>query len=119
MPPDGNVALSHCESGRTSIRKIEYRRHRFPSEIVSHAVWLYCRFSLSFRDAEDLLADRGVKVSYEINAEDTILNYRYFPSVRYVPERGVKISEKNDCYPEVVIHFHPHKCCLVPKANTG
>jgi putative transposase len=38
---------------------------RFPPEIISHAVWLYFRFSLSFRDVEELLAQRGVVVSYE------------------------------------------------------
>ncbi len=42
-----------------------YHRHRFPPEIISHAVWLYHRFCLSFRDVEDLLAERGVIVSYE------------------------------------------------------
>ncbi len=42
-----------------------YRRHRFPPEVISHAVWLYHRFTLSFRDVEDLLAERGVAVSYE------------------------------------------------------
>lgn len=42
-----------------------YRGHRFPPEIISYAVWLYYRFSLSFRDIEDLLAQRGVEVSYE------------------------------------------------------
>lgn len=42
-----------------------YRKHRFPPEIVSHAVWLYHRFSLSFREVEELLAERGVNVSYE------------------------------------------------------
>jgi putative transposase len=42
-----------------------YRGHRFPPEIISHAVWLYYRFCLSFRDVEDLLAERGVIVSYE------------------------------------------------------
>ncbi|MDP7692879.1 MAG: IS6 family transposase [Vicinamibacterales bacterium] len=42
-----------------------YRGYRFPPEIISHAVWLYHRFSLSFRDVEDLLAERGVTVTYE------------------------------------------------------
>ena len=42
-----------------------YRRHRFPPEIISHAVWLYHRFTLRFRDVEDLLAERGIIVSYE------------------------------------------------------
>ena len=42
-----------------------YRGYRFPREIISHAVWLYNRFCLSFRDVEALLAQRGVTVSYE------------------------------------------------------
>jgi transposase-like protein len=45
--------------------KNSYRRHRFPAEIIQRAVWLYFRFPLSFRDVEDLLAERGVEVSYE------------------------------------------------------
>ena len=42
-----------------------YKRHRFPSEIISYAVWLYYKFNLSHRDIEDLLAQRGINVSYE------------------------------------------------------
>ena len=42
-----------------------YHGYRFPPDIISHAVWLYHRFCLSFRDAEDLLAQRGVTVTYE------------------------------------------------------
>ncbi len=42
-----------------------YHGYRFPPEIISHAVWLYHRFCLSFRDAEDLLAQRGILVTYE------------------------------------------------------
>src|SRR5262245_47364394 len=42
-----------------------YPRYRFPPAIISHAVWLYYRFTLSFRDVEDLLAQRGIAVSYE------------------------------------------------------
>ena len=42
-----------------------YHGYRFPPEIISHAIWLYHRFCLSFRDAEDLLALRGITVSYE------------------------------------------------------
>jgi putative transposase len=42
-----------------------YRRHRFPSEIVQHAIWLYLRFTLSYRDVEELLAERGLDISYE------------------------------------------------------
>ena len=43
----------------------DYKGYRFPSEIISHAVWLYFRFSLSFRDVEELLAQRGIVVSFE------------------------------------------------------
>jgi putative transposase len=42
-----------------------YKRHRFPAEIISHCVWLYYRFSLSYRDVEELMADRGVTLSHE------------------------------------------------------
>ena len=45
--------------------KSSYRGHQFPPPIISHSVWLYYRFSLSFRDVEDLLAERGIIVSYE------------------------------------------------------
>jgi putative transposase len=41
-----------------------YKNHRFPTEIISHAVWLYFRFCLSFRDVEELLFERGVVVTY-------------------------------------------------------
>jgi len=44
---------------------ITYKRHRFPPDIISYAVWLYYRFNLSHRDIEDLLAERGITVSYE------------------------------------------------------
>jgi putative transposase len=42
-----------------------YKRHRFPPDIISYAVWLYYCFNLSHRDIEDLLAERGITVSYE------------------------------------------------------
>ena len=44
---------------------ISYSRHQFPPVLIQHAVWLYLRFTLSYRDVEDLLAERGVDVSYE------------------------------------------------------
>ncbi|GAC1554333.1 MAG: hypothetical protein NVS2B7_30280 [Herpetosiphon sp.] len=40
-----------------------YKRHCYPSEIIAHAVWLYFRFSLSFRDVEELMAARGIVLS--------------------------------------------------------
>src|ERR1700724_1358959 len=45
--------------------EISYRRHRYPPAVIQHAVWLYLRFTLSYRDVEDLLAERGVHISYE------------------------------------------------------
>ena len=47
------------------MQNISYSRYRFPPAIIQHAVWLYYRFPLSYRDIEDLLAQRGVDVSYE------------------------------------------------------
>src|SRR5471030_1057057 len=56
-PPGGPVAKG--------MKKISYSRYRFPPEIIQQAIWLYLRFTLSFRDVEDLLAERGIAVSYE------------------------------------------------------
>ncbi len=42
-----------------------YAGFRYPAEIISHAVWLYHRFTLSFREVEEILAERGIIVSYE------------------------------------------------------
>jgi putative transposase len=47
------------------MRTVSYSRHRFPAEVIQHAVWLYFWFSLNFRDVEGLLAQRGIDVSYE------------------------------------------------------
>ena len=46
-------------------RRSRYSRHRFPPEVISHAVWLYYRFSLSLREVEEMLVERGVDVTYE------------------------------------------------------
>jgi hypothetical protein len=45
--------------------KISYAGYRFPPEIIQQAIWLYVRFTLSFRDVDDLLAERGIVASYE------------------------------------------------------
>ena len=45
--------------------KLSYRRHRYPCIVIQQAVWLYFRFALSYRDVEDMLAERGIDVSYE------------------------------------------------------
>lgn len=53
----------------TDLTEHRYKRHRFPAEIIAHAVWLYHRFPLSLRDVEDLLAERGIDVSFQTVSE--------------------------------------------------
>jgi transposase-like protein len=55
--------VRHTQLMRTSVSV--YQRHRFLAEIISHSVWLYFRFALSFRNVEEMLAMRGVSLSYE------------------------------------------------------
>ena len=47
------------------MRSISFKRHKFPPDVIRYAVWLYFRFTVSFRDVEELLAQRGIEVSYE------------------------------------------------------
>jgi len=47
------------------MQKISFQRHRFSPHIIQHAVWLYARFTLGYRDVEDLHAERGLDISYE------------------------------------------------------
>ncbi len=47
------------------MKQISYARHRFPGSIIQHAVWLYFRFPFSYRNVEDMLAERSIDVSYE------------------------------------------------------
>jgi putative transposase len=68
---------------------IAHSENRFPHEVVGHAVWLYHRFCLSFRDVEDLLAQRGIMVSYEtIPAVASQVWYRIRPEAQ-APGRTV------------------------------
>jgi putative transposase len=55
----------HTRLMKTAMPANPYKNHRFPAEIISHAVWLYFRFCLSYRDVEALLFARGVTVTYE------------------------------------------------------
>jgi putative transposase len=57
-PPSGGARAK-------AFTQLSYRRHRFPPSIIQQAVWLYLRFTLSYRDVEDLLAERGLDISYE------------------------------------------------------
>ena len=47
------------------MRPLSFKRHRFPADVIRQAVWLYSRFTLSFRDVTEMLAARGIDVSYE------------------------------------------------------
>jgi putative transposase len=82
-----------------------YKRHRFPPDIISYAVWLYYRFNLSHRDIEDLLAERGVTVSREairlwcikfgaIYARRLKRKHRGYGDTFYIDEVFVKINGK-------------------------
>jgi hypothetical protein len=69
-----------------------YRRHRFPAEIIGHAVWLYFRFKVSHRDVEELLAERGIQVSYEASR----LWCRQFGPAGTGRQEGVSLSRADD-----------------------
>jgi putative transposase len=80
-----------------------YKRYRFPPDIISYAVWLYYRFSLSHRDIEDLLAERGITVSHEsirlwcikfgaIYAHRLKRNHRGYGDTFFIDEVFVKIN---------------------------
>ena len=82
-----------------------YKRHRFPPDIISYAVWVYYRFNLSHRDVEDLLAERGVTVSYETirlwcikfgpkYSRRLKRNHQGFGDTFYIDEVFVKINGK-------------------------
>src|SRR6516164_7372613 len=62
---DNRIARRRDDGYAAAMAKISYRRHRFPPVIIQHAVWLYLRFTLSYRDVEELLAERGLDISYE------------------------------------------------------
>ena len=73
---EGELEFRHCHGSpglrrsrwpgsHTRMNKISYSGYRFPPEMIQQAIWLYLRFTLSLRDVEDLLAERGVAVSYE------------------------------------------------------
>ena len=61
----GGLAVTALIAVPSAMIKISYSGYRFPPEIIQQAIWLYIRFTLSFRDVEDLLAERGIMVSYE------------------------------------------------------
>src|SRR3954453_3999215 len=66
MPPHCSNELKDRYSGMTPpADTVRYKNHRFPGEIISHGVWLYYHFTLSYRDVQELLFERGITVSHE------------------------------------------------------
>src|SRR5215471_3531861 len=66
MPPHGSNELKDRYSGMPPpADTVRYKNHRFPGEIISHGVWLYYRFTLSYRDVQELLFECGITVSHE------------------------------------------------------
>ena len=65
---------------------LSYRGYRFPAPIIQHAIWLYLRFTLSYGDVEELLAERGLYLSYEtIRRNDPALGAQIWPAPRATP----------------------------------
>ena len=54
----------------------DYSGYRFPSDVIQRAVWMYFRFTLSYRDVEDLLAERGIEVSYRRSVDGCVRSAR-------------------------------------------
>ena len=89
------------------MQNISFKRHRFPPEVIRHAVWLYARFTLSYRDVEDLLAERGLDIAYE-TARRWFLKFggpiaRNLRSIRPVPSDHWHLDEmvvmiKGNCH---------------------
>jgi putative transposase len=66
-------------------KPVSYKRHRFPSQIIAHAVWLYFRFPLSLRLVEEMRLERGIVVSYE-----TVRRW----AIKFGPEYARRIKRK-------------------------
>jgi len=81
--------------------RLSFKRHRFPPEIISHAIWLYARFALSFGDVEEMLAERGLDISYETFLRWFLKFGSPDPTVVLKPPRSPKIAR----WPQVGI-FH-------------
>ena len=86
-----------------------YKNHRFPAEIIAHAVWLYYRFGLSLRDVEELLLERGIAVSYE-----TIRRWAKRHGADYARRVRRKAPAWDDVWhlDEVVVRINGRKCWL-------
>src|ERR1700761_9594852 len=70
------------------MKALSFKRHRFPAGVIRYAVWLYFRFTLSLRDVEELLAQRGIDVSYE-----TIRCW----TIKFGPQIARNLKRKRPC----------------------
>jgi putative transposase len=93
-----------------------YKRHRFPPDIISYAVWLYYRFNLSHRDIEDLLAERGIIVTREsirlwcikfgaIYTRRLKRKHRGYGDTFYIDEVFIKINGKQHYGTDKLTYF--------------
>jgi putative transposase len=88
------------------LRPVSYKRHRFPPEIIAHAVWLYFRFTLSLRLVEEMLLELGIVVSYE-----TIRRWAIKFGADYAHRLKRKAPSRHDIWylDEVVISINGEK----------
>jgi putative transposase len=87
-----------------------YKRHRFPPEIISYAVWLYHRFNLSHRDIEDLLAERGIAVSHE--------SIRLW-CIKFGPKYARRLKRKHRGYGDTFYIDEVFRCLPAGQARWG
>src|SRR6202011_5279126 len=91
---------------------ISYRRHRFPPIVIQHAVWLYLRFTLSYRDVEELLAERGLDIFYE-SVRSWVL--KFGPAIARALRRGQPRPSDRLHLDEMVVPIAASTCiCGVP-----
>jgi hypothetical protein len=88
-----------------NIPAVSYKRHRFPPQIIAHAIWLYYRFPLSLRLVEEMLLERGIVVSYETVRRSTAIgkllvtgSLHNFPlTAASAPERRLRRLGRESC----------------------
>lgn len=92
----------------SAIAPLSYRRHRFPPAIIQHAIWLYLRFTLSYSDVEDLLAERGLEVSFETVCCAGCRRQRSWPAAQLLPQQRFLLDRAGDAG-RLVNRQHPRR----------
>ena len=95
--------------------ELSYRRHRFPAEIIQHAIWLYLRFTLSYRDVEDLLAERGLDLSYETVRRWVL---KFGPSIAAPAAPASPSAERPMAFGKMVVWIAGVRMYLWPPSTT-